>query len=697
MAAPNWAAKKEVPLTKRDASSNPFSSAWRTPFKLPPFEKIKPEHFGPAMKDAMAEQRRAISKIKKDERRPTFSNTILALEKSGLPLSRVVSVFFNLASADTNAKLQEIEREMAPKLAAHETAIYLDSTLMQRIEYLYERRQSLTLTAEQRRLIDRYYTWFLIAGAKLKPKAKRRIAEINERLAQLVTGFMQNVLADEQSWSMVLEDERDLAGLPASVRAAANTAASELGLGPEKHAITLARSSVEGFLTFSSRRDLRQKAFEAWIARGEMDTSRDNRQILAEVVALRGELAGLMGFESFAEYALQDTMAKTPANVRNLLGQVWPAARARAEEECAALAERVRAEGGNFKIAGWDWRYYAQKEQSARFDLDESELRPYFQLENVIAAAFETARRLFGLRFKERTDLPKYHQDVRTFEVTDGRGRHVAVFMADYFARPSKRSGAWMSSYRSQHKIGGDSRPVVVNVMNFARGAKDEATLLSMDDARTLFHEFGHGLHGMLSDVSYPSISGTNVPRDFVELPSQLFEHWLTTPEVLKEFARHHKTGRPMPAKLLKKLKAAEKFNQGFATVEYTACALLDLDLHELGDVEDFDASAFERDALAKIGMPSEIVMRHRLPHFMHIVGGYAAGYYSYMWSEVMDADAFAAFEESGDVFSKKIASKLRKYIYAAGNMRDAQEAYQAFRGRPPQIDGLLKKRGLTS
>ncbi|MGB7216002.1 MAG: M3 family metallopeptidase, partial [Gammaproteobacteria bacterium] len=453
---------------------------------------------------------------------------------------------------------------------------------------------------------------------------------------------------------------------------------------------------IEGFLTFSDRRDLREQAFRAWINRGAGGGATDNAEILAEIVRLRAEMAKLKGYASYADYALADTMAKTPAAVRELLDRVWPAAKARALEERDALANRVRSEGANFKIEPWDWRYYAERERKARYDLDEGELRAYLKLDNVVAAAFDTASRLFGLRFTELADAPRYHPDVRVFDVTDATGNHVAVFMADYFARSGKRSGAWMTSLRTGHKLDGKSvRPIVLNVMNFARGDTPESTLISMDDARTLFHEFGHGLHGMLSNVTYPSIAGTAVARDFVELPSQLFEHWFGEPEVLRRFALHHETGEPMPQSLIDRLNAAQKFNQGFATVEYTACAMLDIELHTLPEASAFDAAEFEREALDRIGMPAEIVMRHRLPHFTHITGGYAAGYYSYLWSEVMDADAFAAFKEAGDIYDPSVAERLKTAIYAAGNSQDPHDAYIAFRGRPPKIEGLLHKRGL--
>ncbi len=698
-AAKQRSSAKQGPSAKQTAArGNPLLAKWSTPFALPPFEKIEPAHFAPAFAAALKEHKAEIARIAAQTSRPAFANTIAALEKSGRVLNRVAAVFFNLAGAHTSDELQRIERELAPQLAAHETAVMLNPRIFARVEDLYARRDRLRLTDEQRRVLELHRTMLVRAGARLGRKAKARVAAINERLATLATQFGQNVLKDEQSWHLVLDGERDLAGLPQSVRAAAARAASDKdpnGGLKGKHVITLSRSSVEPFLQFSGRRDLREQAFNAWTKRGEMGGATDNRAIIAEIVALRAELAKLLGYASYADYSLDDAMAKTPGAVRNLLSAVWPAAIKRAAQEREALQEHVHAEGGNFEIAAWDWRYYAEKERKALYDLDESSTRPYFTLETVIAAAFDTAGRLFGLRFKELGEVPRYHPDVRVWEVEDERGTHVGVFLGDYFARPSKRSGAWMSGFRSQAKVKGNVRPIIVNVMNFARGEEGEQTLLSLDDARTLFHEFGHGLHGLLSDVTYPSISGTSVTRDFVELPSQLYEHWLMVPEVLQRFAIHYRTGKPMPGKLAQRIKKARNFNQGFSTVEYVASALVDMELHALPDVEGLDVDAFERTTLKRLGMPREIVMRHRIPHFLHIMGGYAAGYYSYMWSEVMDADAFAAFEEAGDAFDAATAKRLKKYIYSGGNARDPLQAYIAFRGRAPEIAGLLKKRGL--
>ena len=674
---------------------NPLLGRWSGPFGLAPFARITAADYAPAFKTALAEHKAEIKAIAENPKPATFANTIEALEKSGHLLNRVCDVFFNLTGADTSPALQKIERTMAPKLSAHSSAMYLNAKLYKRIADLYARRETLDLDPEQERLLERMHTWFVRAGAQLAPADKKRVAAINNRLAEVTTQFSQNVLADEQSWRLVLDQEADLAGLsPAQVQAAAR-AASDAGL-EGKYAITLARSSVEGFLQSANRRDLREEAYKGWTSRGERGGTTDNRALIAEIAALRMELAHIMGFASFADYALADTMAKTPTAVRDLLNRVWPAAKSKADEERLSLQERATRDGGNFEIAPWDWRYYAEKVRADRFDLDENLVRQHFELEAMIAAAFDTATRLFGLKFEEQKGLKLYHPDVRAWNVTDASGTHIALFLGDYFARPSKRSGAWMSSFRSQQKLRGDIRPIVVDVLNFARAAEGQPTLLSFDDARTLFHEFGHGLHGMLSDVTYPSLSGTAVSRDFVELPSQLYEHWLSQPQVLKRYAKHATTGKPIGEAMLERLKAARNFNQGFATVEYTAAAIVDMDLHELTNLDGFDTGAFESASLAKIGMPAQIAMRHRLPHFNHIMGGYAAGYYSYMWSEVMDADAFAAFEETGNVFSQKVAKKLREHIYSAGNRRDPMEAWLAFRGRPPEVDGLLRKRGFA-
>ncbi|KZM48300.1 M3 family metallopeptidase [Labrenzia sp. OB1] len=678
-------------------TANPMLADWTTPFELPPFSDIEPVHFEEAFDVAMAEARKETDDIANQDAEPTFANTIAALEKSGELLSRVARTFFNLTGAHTSAAIQKIERDISPKLARHSSNMLLNAKLNNRVAALWEKRDALQLDTEELRVLERYMKMFQRAGAGLDAAGKTRMAEISQRLATLGTQFSQNVLKDECDYQLVLETEQDRAGLPDFLLGAAAEAAKERGL-EGKHVITLARSSIEPFLQFSTNRSLREEAFRAWSARGENGGQTDNRQIINETLSLRAEKAKLLGFDTFAAYKLDDTMAKTPANVRDLLTRVWAPAVSQAHEEEAKLSRMAQNHGENHKIEAWDWRFYSEKVRNAEHDLDESEIKPYLQLDNIIQAAFDTANRLFGLTFEELKGLPVYHPDVRVFEVKKN-GKHVGLFLGDYFARSSKRSGAWMSAFRSQHKLDGEVTPIIVNVMNFSKGAPGEATLLTFDDARTLFHEFGHGLHGLLSDVTYPFISGTSVARDFVELPSQLYEHWLSEPDILSRFAVHYRTGDPMPKALLDKLLAASNFNKGFETVEYISSALIDLEMHLLDAPSGLDIAEFERRELDTIGMPSAITMRHRIPHFQHVFSGdgYSAGYYSYMWSEVMDADAFEAFTEKGNAFDPQTAEKLLTHIYSAGGRQDPDEAYVAFRGRAPKIDALLEKRGFAA
>lgn len=677
-------------------SSNPLLTPWNTPFGLPPFGAIESKDFRPAFEAAIAAHQAEIDAIARNPEAPSFANTIEALERAGRTLTDVGSVFWNLTATDTTPDLQTIERDMAGALSRHSAEISMNGDLFRRVEALYDKRADLDLTPEQLRVLELTHKNFIRAGAKLDAAQKERLKEIMERLATLSTRFSQNVLADESSWLLLLE-EGDLDGLSADFRAAAARLAIERG-APGKYAVSLARSSAETFLQSAARRDLRETVYRAWTRRGENGGETDNAALIREILDLRDARAKLLGFENFAAYKLDDTMAKTPTAVRDLLDRVFTPALARAAEERAHIQALVDAEGANFTVAGHDWRYYAERVRKDLYDLDQSTLRPYFQLDRMIEAAFHVAEKLFGLRFVAREGLDLYHPDVRAFEVLDRDGRHVALFLADYFARPSKRSGAWMSDFRTQHKLDGEVRPIIVNVMNFAKGAEGEATLLSLDDARTLFHEFGHALHGILSDVSYPSVAGTNVARDFVELPSQLFEHWLLEPAVLKQFARHAETGAPMPDELLERIIASRHFNQGFATVEFCASAYVDLDIHQQRLDEETSVEAFERDSLARISMPQEIVMRHRLPHFSHIFSGdgYSAGYYSYLWAEALDADAFEAFKETGDPFHPEVAEKLKRFVYSAGGQQDAGDAYVAFRGRMPTVEPLLRQRGFA-
>jgi peptidyl-dipeptidase Dcp len=674
--------------------SNPLLEAWTGPFEAPPFERIEPRHFRLAFEAALKAARDEIDAVAAKPAPPTFANTIEALERSGRGLEKVGRVFFNLVGAASNDELEAIERDIAPVLARHRDETHLNDALFKRVDALKAQRDRLGLSAEQARVLERYHLDFTRAGAGLPPEAKARLAAISERLATLGAEFGQNVLKDEKDWLMLLA-EADLQGLPDFFVASAARTAADRG-HPGKYAVTLSRSSIEPFLQFSARRDLRETAFRAWAARGENGGLTDNRAIAAEMVRLRAERARLLGYETYAHYRLADTMAKTPEAALDLLQSVWTAGVARARKEEEALQEIAAGKGGNFKVAPWDWRYLAEKRRKVEFDFDEGELKPYLQLEKMIEAAFYVAGRLFGLSFAEHFDLKLYDPDVRAWTVTGREGAPIALFIGDYFARPSKRSGAWMSVFRGQERLDGPQLPIVVNVMNFAKGGAGEPSLLSAADARTLFHEFGHALHGMLSDVTYPIISGTHVAGDFVEFPSQLYEHWKEQPEVLRRFALHYKTAEPMPEALLGKFVSARRFNQGWATVEYTASALVDLRLHLDLKPADVDVVAFERQELARIGMPDAIALRHRAPHFQHIFShGYSAAYYSYLWSEVLDADGFEAFEEAGDIFDPAVARRLHGFVYAAGGSRDYEAAYAGFRGRPPSPDALFRKRGL--
>jgi peptidyl-dipeptidase Dcp len=679
------------------ATDNPLLRDWTGPFGLPPFAEIETWHYEPAFEAALASARAEVDAIAANPEPATFDNTIAAMELAGRDLTRVASVFFNLAGSHTSADLQRIERDIAPKLARHSSQTLLNQDLYARVAALWEARATSGLDAEAARVLERYHLMFTRAGAALDEAGRTRMAEITQELAVLGTRFSQNVLADEAGFQLLLETEEDLAGLPSFLRQAAAEAASERGHAG-KHVITLSRSLIEPFLQFSTRRDLREIAFNGWIRRGENAGDTDNREVIAEILRLRRERAELLGFADFASYKLDDTMAGTPEAVRDLLTTVWTPAVAQAKREAAALQALAAEIGDNVTIAPWDWRFYAEKLRLRDHALDEAELKPYFQLERIIEAAFDTAQRLFGLNFRQVEGLGLYHPDVRAFEVTGADGAHVGLFLGDYFNRSTKRSGAWMSAFRRQQKLGGDIRPIIVNVMNFAKAPKGEPTLLTFDDARTLFHEFGHALHGLLSDVTYPMISGTSVSRDFVELPSQLYEHWLSEPEVLSRFAVHVETGKPMPAELMERVLAARNFNQGFSTVEYLASAIFDLDVHSRKGAERVEVAELETQTLSRLGMPDEIVMRHRPTHFAHVFSGdgYSAGYYSYMWSEVMDADAFTAFEETGDIFNADLARRLREAIYSAGGRQDPKDAYVAFRGALPDASALLRKRGFV-
>jgi len=677
-------------------SDNPLLQPWDAPYALPPFNRLRAEHFEPALREAMRRHREELAAIAGQATAPDFDNTVAAFDRAGKLLARVASVFYSLTSSATSPALQAVQRAMAGPMAAHQSAVYMDAALFARFDALHERRAGLGLTAEQRRLLERIHLDFVRAGARLEPARQARYAQVMEELARLTTQFAQNVLHDESTWQLVLQGEPDLAGLPDFVRTAAHQAAIERGV--DGRVITLSRSLVVPFLSFSERRDLRERAWRAWVGRGENPGEHDNREIARDILRLRNEQARLHGHRCFADHALTDTMAGTRAAVQGLLGEVWPRALAAVERERQALLQAMAAAGAGDELEAWDWRYWAEKVRRERFAIDDAEVKPYFRLENVVAAAFDCAQRLFGLRFVPCEDLPVYHPDVRAYEVRDAGDAVVGIFMQDNFARPAKRSGAWMSSLRWQSRNGGAQLPVILNNNNFARGGADEPTLLSLDDARTLFHEFGHGLHGLLSDVGYERLSGTQVLRDFVELPSQIFEHWITEPEVLQRHARHHQTGEAIPQSLIDRLHAARRFGQGYETVRYTASALVDMAVHALEAPEPpADLCAFEAELLRELGLPHGVGLNHRLVHFQHLFAGssYAAGYYVYLWAEVLDADGYDAFVEAGSPFAPEVAGRLRRHVYAAGNSVEPGAAYAAFRGRPPTVQPLLKKRGL--
>ncbi|APX90249.1 peptidase M3 [Brevirhabdus pacifica] len=672
--------------------TNPLLAEWTTPFGLPPFQQISDEDFAPALDIALDRARAELAAIAGNPAAPDFDNTVAALERMGGDLDKVLSTFFPLAGTDSTPRRQELQREFAPKLSAFSSEMALNPELFARLDRLWQERDSLGLSDEEARVLELKHRGFVRAGARLEGTERERLREIQARLAVLGTEFTQNLLADERDWFMELSDD-EMEGLPGFLRDAARAAGNEKGAaGP---VITLSRSLIVPFLQFSPRRELRRRAYEAWAARGANGGTTDNRAIAAEMLALRHERARLLGHEDFAAYKLETEMARTPEAVEDLLMRVWTPARAQAMADAEKLEQRLHADGGNGRLEAWDWRYYSEKRRAEEHDLDEETLKPYFQLDRMIEGAFDVAGRLFGLEFAP-IDVPLYHPDVRAWEVRRD-GRHMAVFIGDYFARGGKRSGAWCSAWRSQSKLAGEVRPLVHNVCNFAKPADGGVALLSYDDARTLFHEFGHALHQMLSDVRFESISGTSVARDFVELPSQLYEHWLEVPEVLEKHARHAETGAPMPPALRDRLLAAQTYDMGFATVEYLGSALVDLSFHR--GAPPADPMARQAEVLERLGMPHAIRMRHATPQFAHVFSGdgYASGYYSYMWSEVMDADAFQAFEEAGDAFDPAMARRLEETILSKGGAEEPDRLYTAFRGRMPGVEALLKGRGLVA
>jgi peptidyl-dipeptidase Dcp len=679
------------------AADNPFFHPYGTPWEVPAFDKIKVEHYMPAFDAGIAEQKKEIAAVRDNEKTPTFENTVVAIETSGQLLTRVSDVFFNLNSADTNDEMQAIARDVAPKLSALQDDIYLDPKLFARVKAIYDKRDQLKLSPEQLRLLTEQHKAFIRGGANLSDADKKTFREINERLSVLELKFGENILAEENGYRLVIDDRADLAGLPDNVVEGAAEAATKADLAG-KWVFTLHRPSIEPFLTYAENRSLREKIYRAYCERGNHNDQYDNKEILREEATLREKRAVLLGYKNYAAYVLEDNMAKTPDNVVNLLDDLWTPALARAASERDAMQAMINAEGKPFDLASWDWWYYAEKVKKQKYDFDDSALRPYFVLDNVRKGAFEVATKLFGITFEERFDLPKYNEEVRTFEVKDKDGSHLAVYYVDYHPRPGKRNGAWMSEYRQQSRVGGkDVTPIIVNVSNVSRATAEEPALLSLDETATLFHEFGHALHGMLSDVTYASLAGTNVARDFVEMPSQVIENWATQPEVLKMYARHYRTGELIPDALIAKMNNAKLFNQGFATVEYLAASYLDMDWHTLTGEVPADVMAFEQQRMDALGLIPQIVPRYRSPYFRHIfAGGYSAGYYSYIWAEVVDADAFQAFKEAG-LFDPETAARFRKYILSAGGTDDPMVLYKKFRGREPAIGPLLERRGLTT
>jgi peptidyl-dipeptidase Dcp len=674
---------------------NPFFKPYDTFFGIPDFDKIKPEHYLPAFEAGIAEQKLQITNIAQNPQPATFANTIEAMEFSGDLLTKVISVFYNLTGAHTNPELQEISKTVSPMLSSASDDIFLNDRLFQRVKSVYLQKDALNLNVAQSKLLEDTYKSFTRGGANLSVADKQKLRDLNEQIGKLNLEFGDNVLAENNAFQLVIDNKKDLAGLPGD---AINTAAQKaIKLGHEgKWVFTIHRPSITPFLTYADNRQLREKIYKAYISQANNDNADDNKTTLAKIAALRAERAKLMGYETHAHFVLENRTAKTPENVYDLLNKVWPAALEQAKAEANDLQKVIDSENGGFKLEAWDWWYYSDKIRVARYDFNEQQTKPYFSLESTLEGVFYTANRLFGITVKERTDLPKYHPDVRTWEVYDKDGSLMGIFMGDYFVRGSKRGGAWMNAYRQQYNMNGvESKPIIVNVLNYPRPAAGEPALLTFDEASTLFHEFGHALHGLLSDVKYRSQSGTNVPRDYVEFPSQVMENWMTQPEVLAQFAKHYQTGEVIPQALVEKIQAASQFNQGFSTVEYMAATYLDLDWHTLESNDIRNAAEFEKNSLTKMGLIPQIAPRYRSTYFSHIfAGGYSAGYYSYLWSDILGADAFEAFKENG-IFDKQTADKFRQYILSTGGSADPMLLYKKFRGKDAGIEPLLRSRGL--
>ncbi len=677
--------------------TNPFFTEWKTPFQMPPFDKIQTTHYMPAFKEGIKQEKAEIKAIINNNAAPTFENTIVELEKTGQLLDKVSGVFYNLKSAHTNDQMDAIAKELAPMLSKHNDEILLNNKLFNRIKTVYDNKKTEDLSTEEKTVLEEYYKDFVRAGALLSDEEKERIKEINSQLSSLTLEFGDNVLKEVNKFELVIEDEKDLAGLPESVRIMGKEAAEERGYD-NTWVYTIQRTSLYPFLTYSKRRDLREKLFKGYINKGDHDDDLDNKENIKKILKLRLEKANMLGYDTHADYVLEETMAKTPERVNDLLMKIWKPALKKAKAEAYDLQKMIEADGKKFELKPWDWWYYAEKLKKEKFGLEESMLKPYFKMENVRQGAFDLATKLWGIKFKPLENVPVYHEDVDAFEVIDKDGSHIGVFLTDYFPRASKRGGAWMNSWRKQKNIRGNSvRPIVYNVGNFAKPTGGKPSLLSFDQAMTLFHEFGHGLHGLLSQCEFPKVSATSVPRDFVELPSQIMENWAGDPEYIKQYAVHYKTGEPIPDDLINKIKEMGTFNMGFVTVEYMAAALLDMAYHTQTEYPaDFAVNEFEKETLDELGLIPEIVVRYRSTYFRHIfAGGYSSGYYSYIWSGVLDTDGYQAFKEAGDLFDPETARLYRENILEKGGSEDAMTLYKRFRGREPKPDALLEKRGL--
>lgn len=676
-------------------SENPFFNEWNTPFGVPPFEQIKDEHYMQAFRDGMAEQIGEVEAIANNEEAPTFNNTIEAFEKSGTLLNKVSNVFFNLTSAHTNDSIKGIARVISPELSGHSDNIYLNSKFYERVKLLYDQRSELDLSIEQNKLLENYLTNFVRAGAALNEAEQEQMRDLNQKLSSLTVAFGENVLNETNEFEMVITEEQ-LGGLPENVVSAGADAAAEKGLDG-KLVFTTHRPSLYPFITYSAERELREKLKKGYINRGNNDNANDNKALVRQIVNLRLEKANLLGFETWADYVLQERMLNTPDKVYNLLDKVWPAALNAAIKERDQMQAMAKKEGKSHEIMPWDWWYYAEKIKKEQYNLDENEIRPYLKVDNVIQGTFVLADTLFGLTFEEQSDIPKYHPDVRTYTVKNKRGELIGIYMSDWFYRSSKRGGAWMNNYREQSNMDGNKIiPIVTNVGNFTKPTGDKPSLLSQDEAETLFHEFGHALHGLLSECTYPSISGTATPRDFVEFPSQVLENWVFQPEMLSMYAFHYESGEVMPTELVDKIRKAGTFNQGFSTVEYMAAAYLDMAYHTITEPLEGDINAFEQAAMDEIDLIDAIVPRYRTGYFQHAFSnpeGYSSGYYSYLNSQVMDADAFEAFKENG-LFDQATAEAYRAHILSRGGTRDAMDMYVNFRGREPEFDPILIRRG---